>query len=60
MHLHDVKEGMQVVYHPMHALMPEQGVVTSKNDTYVFVRFGSDIHSKAVRPVDIYPTNVIL
>lgn len=30
-------------------------MVTSVNDTYVFVRYGSDTHSKATRPEDLQP-----
>lgn len=45
--------GMHVLYVPTHAhgaLQPrdvERGVVTAKNEEYVFVRFGGDTHSKA-------------
>lgn len=31
----------------------EVGVITSVNTTYVFVRFGADLHSKAVYPDDL-------
>ncbi len=33
----------------------EQGVVTSVNDIWVFVRYGSDHHSKATSPRDLEP-----
>ena len=31
----------------------ELGVITSVNETYVFVRYGNDINSKATRPEDL-------
>lgn len=42
--------GQLVVYHPSADEPVEQGVVTSVNDYYVFVRYGSDVHSKATAP----------
>lgn len=33
----------------------ERGRVTSQNAHYVFVRFGTDTHSKACRPEDLVP-----
>ena len=47
--------GNAVVYWDDHHDHAEQGVVTSVNDTYVFVRYGSDSHSKATRPEDLTP-----
>ncbi len=45
--------GRGVVYQP-HADAPiEQGYITSVNDTYVFVRYGSDANAKATRPEDL-------
>lgn len=32
---------------------PEEGVVTSVNDHFVFVRYGSDTHSKATYAGDL-------
>jgi len=32
----------------------EYGVITSFNDSYVFVRYGADTHSKATRRQDLY------
>jgi hypothetical protein len=32
---------------------PEGGCITSANDRYVFVRYGSDFHSKATNPADL-------
>lgn len=31
----------------------EFGYITSVNDTYVFVRYGNDTHSKATRPENL-------
>ena len=31
----------------------ELGVITSVNDSYVFVRYGNDLHSKATNPSDL-------
>jgi hypothetical protein len=31
----------------------ETGVITSTNESFVFVRYGSDINSKATRPSDL-------
>lgn len=43
--------GHGVVYRPRHYPPDtEQGVITSVNDTYVFVRYGTNTHSKATRP----------
>jgi hypothetical protein len=41
--------GHGVVYRAPHG-STEQGVITSVNDTYVFVRFGTDTGSQATRP----------
>jgi hypothetical protein len=48
MNLNEVKPGMRVVYNEK-----EEGYVTSKNEKYVFVRYGSDGHSKATNPKDL-------
>lgn len=57
---HDaIYDGMHVLYVPTHAQSDlnhkdvEQGIVTSKNDTYVFVRFGGDTHSKGCHAHDL-------
>jgi hypothetical protein len=48
--------GQAVVYRPGHAGAPiEQGVITSVNDHYVFVRYGNDHGSKATLPQDLEP-----
>jgi hypothetical protein len=44
--------GDGVVYRPAHGAR-EQGVITSVNDAYVFVRYGADQGSKATRPADL-------
>lgn len=49
----DIYIGMKVLYVPSHAKGDlthkdvEKGVVTSKNEQYIFVRFGGDTHGKA-------------
>jgi hypothetical protein len=51
--------GMGVVYTPstMHGpprtARPEDGVITSVNETWVFVRYAGDQHSKATAPQDL-------
>ena len=35
-------------------LIPEEGVITSANDMFIFVRYGSDTHSKATNPEDLF------
>ena len=48
--------GRYVVYIPFNGCSDNQkelGVITSVNDTYVFVRYGDDLHSKATRPEDL-------
>jgi hypothetical protein len=55
----DFTVGRTVLYIPMHAYGDrnhpdvERGVVTSRNDRTVFVRFGSDNHSKGCYPDDL-------
>mgnify|MGYP001557950135 CR=1 FL=1 len=60
MKLEQAKVGMHVIYVPNHAhgdrLHPdcEHGVVTSKNDTYVFVKFKQwHEHGQACNPEDL-------
>lgn len=48
--------GRWVVYTPFKGCPDNQkevGVITSVNDTYVFVRYGNELHSKATRPEDL-------
>lgn len=45
-------EGTAVIYAPQGG-QPEQGWITGTSDTMVFVRYGSDSHSKATRPEDL-------
>lgn len=47
--LADAKPGLVVWYGQI-----EYGMITSVNDTYVFVRFGVELHSKACRPEDLH------
>lgn len=56
MKLSEVEVGRKVIYTPFEGCGKEQkeeGVITSKNDSHVFVRYGSDIHSKATNPIDL-------
>lgn len=51
-----VEIGQIVVYTPSYLTPgdnPEFGIVTSKNDTYIFVKYGRDFQSKATRPRDL-------
>lgn len=47
--------GRTVIYRrwPVTAGPSDIGVITSVNDTYVFVRYRSDTHSKATDPRDL-------
>lgn len=45
--------GKWVVYEPFANCpigMKETGIITSVNDTYVFVKYKNELHSKATRP----------
>ena len=46
--------GDKVVYHQPHQ-EPEEGVITSVNARYVFVRYGSQVTSAATCPEDLEP-----
>jgi hypothetical protein len=45
--------GRAVLYGPRHGQPLEEGVITSFNNVYVFVRYGSDKHSKATLRGDL-------
>lgn len=45
--------GSGVVFRGGASSEDEDGVITSVNDTYVFVRYGGDQHGKATRPEDL-------
>ena len=45
--------GAWVVYEPYQGCEKETGIITSVNDTYVFVKYGNDLHSKATRPENL-------
>jgi hypothetical protein len=48
--------GRLVIYRPMRRKTKErgdEGVITSVNDTYVFVRYGTQQTSEATRPEDL-------
>lgn len=47
--------GNAVVYRPHWIYPSEQGVVTSVGTIYVFVRYGTDVHSKATHPSQLEP-----
>ena len=55
--LTDFEVGEVVLYIPSHAdshlSQAEKGIVTSINEYYVFVRYGSALHSNATRPEDL-------
>ncbi len=45
--------GRLVIYRMAHTGEEEEGVITSLNDQYVFVRYGSDAGSKGTRREDL-------
>jgi len=45
--------GREVRYDPFHGADPEFGVITSANDTIIFVRYDGDRHPKATSPEDL-------
>ena len=45
--------GADVVFRGGASAEDEDGVITSVNDTYVFVRYAGDQHGKATRPEDL-------
>ena len=48
--------GDSVIYTPFEgcdASELEFGIITSVNDSYVFVRYGSNLHSQATNPCDL-------
>lgn len=56
MTIEEAKEGRQVTYIPFEGCDPsllEYGVITSVNEKFVFVRYGSDVNSKATNPEDL-------
>jgi len=56
MRIEHAEIGRQVVYTPFegcHEKLLEYGVITGRNDKFVFVRYGCDIYSKATWPGDI-------
>jgi hypothetical protein len=55
MTLEEAKEriGHKVAYVQPGAPRLEEGVITSVNKTFVFVRYGADMGSKATRPEDL-------
>lgn len=56
MKLSEAVEGRKVIYTPFPGCsfkLREEGVITSKNDLFVFVRYGKDQNSKATSPNDL-------
>jgi hypothetical protein len=48
--------GKWVVYTPFDGCSKDQkeiGIITSVNESYVFVRYGNELHSKATLPEDL-------
>jgi hypothetical protein len=45
--------GRQVIYRDRSGYKVEEGIITSMNEQYVFVRYGSETISKATRPKDL-------
>ena len=46
--------GRAVVYREPHGVLRAQdGVITSWNEIFVFVRYGVQLHSKATNPMDL-------
>ena len=46
--------GKRVVYTPLNSRgVQEEGVITSFNDIFIFVRYDGDTHSKATYPHDL-------
>lgn len=56
MKLSETESNRKVIYKPFPNCPPElieEGVITGSNDRYIFVRYGSDINSKATNPKDV-------
>lgn len=49
----DFKVGEKVIYRPYPKANAEEGIVTSINKQYVFVRYRGDFTSKATNPKDL-------
>ena len=45
--------GKKVIYQNVEMEPKEEGIITSWNDHYIFVRYGSDVGSKATYPRDL-------
>ena len=46
-------KGRMVIYLESFSKRKEEGVITSWNDSYIFVRYINDVGSKATRPNDL-------
>ncbi len=54
--LTDVEVGRKVIYTPFEGCsnkLKEEGVITSFNHYYIFVRYSNDVNSKATLPDDL-------
>lgn len=47
--------GLKVIYRSPGNPLAEEGVITSVNDSFVFVRYGSQAGSQATYPADLSP-----
>jgi hypothetical protein len=45
--------GRKVVYRPCDGSKPEEGVITTFNKSFVFVRYGKDVGAKATYREDL-------
>jgi hypothetical protein len=53
LHLDEAEIGRKVVYIPKHGKR-EDGVITSKNHKFIFVRYGNNVTSIATNPKDLF------
>jgi hypothetical protein len=49
--------GRKVTYRDRGGYKVEEGIITSMNDQYIFVRYGAETISKATRPQDLEYSN---
>lgn len=52
--LRDKHIGEQVIYHPPHKDVSEQGRITSWNDRFIFVSFSTSAHGQACDPFHLF------
>jgi hypothetical protein len=51
--LTDADKGRKVVYQKWPIMRRERGVISSWNESVIFVRYGADLTAKATRPEDL-------